>query len=139
VPNERRTYTQPRRINAVSVSLMLLFLAAGYFAFACWPVIALNADVKNVLEDALPLLYRANLLQEPDSTTGSEQLRQVVLEKLTAVGVPDPETALTITRDSHTVALAVKIATAIDLKVIRKKIPVALNPRVETTAERVSF
>lgn len=139
VSNERRTYTQPRRINVVSVTLLLLLAAAVYVGLAAWPVITLNADVKTVLEDALPRLYRTNLLPEPESSLGGEQVRQAVIEKLGALGIPDPETALTITRDARTVAIAVKTTTAIDLKLVRKKIPVTLSPRVETSAERVSF
>ena len=137
--NPNRTFKQPRRINAVSVTLLLLLAGAGYVAFSAWPVVALNADVKNVLEDALPRLYRANLLPEPESTIGSEEVRQLLIEQLQALAVADPETALTIARDARRVAIAVKVETVIDLKAIQKKFPVTLNPRVETSAARVSY
>ena len=139
MPNDARTYKQPRRINAVSLTLLALLAAAGYVGYASWPVVSLNSEAKNIIEDALLPLYRANLLPEPDSTVGSDQVRQVLIEKLTAAGVPDPDATLTITRDARVVSIALKIATAIDLKLIKKKIPVALNPRVETNAERVKF
>jgi hypothetical protein len=133
------TYKQPRRINAVSVTLILLLVAAGYVGYSAWPVVALNADVKSVLEDALPRIYRANLLPEPESTTATDEIRQSLIEKLTALGIPAPESALAITRDARTVAITVRLATEIDLKFVHRKIPVSLNPRVATSAERVSF
>ena len=139
VPNEARTYKQPRRINAVSMTLLVLALAGGYVTFAAWPVIALHADVKNALEDALPRLYRANLLPEPDSSTVDNELRSGLIDQLTTLGVPDPAAALTFTRDTQKVAITVKLAATIDLKLIGKKVPVTLNPSVETSAARVSY
>ncbi|MEO7669186.1 MAG: hypothetical protein ABIW57_07590 [Polyangia bacterium] len=137
--NSSRTYKQPRRFNVVSFALVLVLAAAGYVAFAAWPVYTLNSDLKNVLEDALPRLYRANLLPEPESTISSDQVRQSLVEKLTALGIAEPDSAMTITRDSRTVAIAVKLDAVIDLKLINKKIPVPLNPRVETSAARVAY
>jgi hypothetical protein len=46
---------------------------------------------------------------------------------------------LTMTRDSKLVAISVRLETAVDLKVLGKKIPLTLNPRVETSASRVSY
>lgn len=137
--NASHTYKQPRRFNAVSLTLFLLLAAAGYVAFAAWPVMALNSDAKDVLEEALPRLYRANLLPEPESTISGEEVRQQLIEKLGALGITDAEAAMTITRDTRIVAISVKIDAALDLKLINKKIPVPLNPRVETNAARVTY
>ena len=123
----------------MSVTLLVLLAAAGYTAFSAWPVFTLNADVKSVLDDALPRLYRANLLPEPESSESADQIRQDLVEKLTAIGIAEPETALAITRDTRTVAITTKIVTAIDLRLINRKIPVTLHPRVETSAERVAY
>ena len=75
--NASRTYTQPRRINAVSVTLLLLVAAAGYVAFSAWPVVSLYSDVKTTLDDALPRLYRANLLPESEAAIGTEEVAVV--------------------------------------------------------------
>ena len=137
--NETRRYRQPRRINAVSVALLVLLAVAGYTAVSAWPVVALNTEIKNLLGDALPRLHRANLLPEPESTIGADQIRLDLVGKLTSLGIANPEAALTITRNTHVVAIVTRIDTEIDLKLIRRKIPLTLNPRVETTAERVSY
>jgi hypothetical protein len=134
-----RGYRQPRHLNVVSISLALLLAVAGYAAYVAWPVISLNADVRSALDDVLPKIYRANLLPEGESAVAADEARRRLVEQLTTLGVPDPEAALTITRDSKVVAIAVKVDTAVDLKVIGKKIPVTLNPRVETGAARVSY
>jgi hypothetical protein len=139
VPDQTRKYKQPRRINAVSVVLVLLLVGAAYVAFSSLPVYTLYSNVKNELEDALPRLYRANLLPEPESTVGVDEIRRGLIERLTALGVANTESALTITRDARVVALGVDFGTHIDLKLVGKKIPLTLHPRAETGAERVSF
>ena len=133
------TYKQPRRLNFVSVTLVLVLAAAGYAGVSTWPVLSLNADVKNALADALPRIYRANLLPEPDSTVATEEVKQALITQLGALGVGQPEAALAIHRDTRTVLIEAHLATAIDLKLLGKKIPVTLNPRVETSAERVQY
>jgi len=134
-----RRYQQPRRLNVVSVSLLVLLLIAGYVGYSAWPVILLNADVRSAIEDVLPQLYRANLLPEPESTVATDEARRVLVGKLTSLGVANADAVLTMTRDQKLVAIAVKLDTAIDLKVVGKKFPLTLNPRVETSAARVSY
>jgi hypothetical protein len=134
-----RGYRQPRRLNVVSISLVLFLAVAGYAAFAAWPVISLNADVRSALDDVLPKIYRANLLPEGESAVAVDEARRMLVDKLTTLGVATPDAALTITRDTKVVAISIKVDTAVDLKVIGKKIPVTLNPRVETSAARVGY
>ena len=117
----------------------LFLVVAGYAAYAAWPVISLNADVSSALDDVLPKIYRANLLPEGESAVAADEARRLLVDKLTALGVTNPDAALTITRNAQVVALSVKVETAVDLKVIGKKIPVTLNPRVETSAARVAY
>lgn len=137
--NGPRSYRQPRRLNPVSISLLLFLAIAGYLGFAGWPVIALNANVRSVMEDALPKLYRANLLPDTEAAMAADEARRVLVERLTALGVANADGVLTMTRDSKTVAIAVRLDTAVDLKLVGKKIPLTLNPRVETSAARVSY
>ena len=134
-----RGYRQPRRLNAVSISLVLVLAVAGYAAFAAWPVISLNADVRSAMDDVLPKLYRANLLPEGESAVAADEARRRLVESLTTLGVANPDANLTITRDAKVVAISVKLDTVIDLKLIGKKIPLTLNPRVETSADRVKY
>ena len=54
-------YKQPNAINGVSIGLVVLVAATVWIGLSAWPVIALNSNVKNELNDALPRIYRANL------------------------------------------------------------------------------
>jgi hypothetical protein len=132
------TYRQPRALNLVSATLLLVAAALGYVGYAAWPLVALNADLKNVVEDAVPRLYRANLLPEPESSQSAEQLRQAVVEQLTRLGIENAESALSLSRDEHRVAVALRIRRALDLKLIHYSIPITLHPSAATSAARVS-
>lgn len=134
-----RGYRQPRRLNAVSISVVLVLAVLGYTAFVAWPVIALNADVRSAMDDVLPKVYRANLLPEGESAVAADEARKLLLDKLTTLGVANPDTALSITRDAQTVAISVRLETAVNLKLLGKKLPLTLNPRVETSAARVAY
>lgn len=134
-----RSYRQPRRLNVVSIALVVLLVIAGYVGYSAWPIILLNADVRSAMDDVLPKLYHANLLPEPESTVAAEETRRALVERLTALGVVNADGVLTVTRDQKLVAIAVKLDTAIDLKLVGKKIPLSLNPRVETSAARVTY
>lgn len=132
-------YRQPSGLNLVSVTLLLVLAAVGYAGYAAWPVIALDAGVKSVIEDALPRLYRANLLPEPEATLGAEQVRQSVAEELTRLGIDDAAAALSMSRDTERVVLAVTLHRVIELTPIHQRIPITLTPRVTTSAARVSY
>lgn len=134
-----RSYRQPRRLNFVSITLLLFLAVAGYVGFAAWPVLSLNANVRSAMDDALPKLYRANLLPDTEGATVADEARRMLVEKLAALGVADADGVVTMSRDQKTVAIAVRLDTAIDLKLVGKKIPVTLNPRVETSAARVTY
>lgn len=134
-----RSYRQPRRLNPVSVTLLVFVALVGYLGYVGWPVIALHANVRSAMEDALPKLYRANLLPDTEAAIAADETRRVLLEKLAALGLANAESVLTMTRDSKTVAIAVRVDTALDLKIAGKKVPLTLNPRVETSAARVSY
>lgn len=133
------TYKQPRAINAVSLTLFAIVGLAGYAAFAGWPILTLNADIKSAMEDALPRLYRANLLPEPESTTAADQIRQSLTEQLTQLGIEQADAMLHVVRDSTSVAIDVNVVRSLDLKWLHLKFPVRLHPHVETSAARVSY
>lgn len=132
-------YKKPRRINGVSVSLFLFFAAAVYAAVCAWPVIAQRADAQNALEDALPKVYRANLLPEPEATVAASRVRDTLVERLGTLGIPEPEKALTVKRDTAVVALDLDWAAKVSLVGTTHAFPIKLHSHAETSAARVSF
>jgi hypothetical protein len=133
------TYKQPRRINVVSVLVVLAVLAAGFVGYRAWPVISLRADVKDAFLDALPRLYRANLLPEPEASVAAAEVRKTVVDKLATLGIADAERALSIGRSAEEVAITIELRTAIDLGPVGPRVPVSLSPRAATSAARVSY
>ena len=133
------TYKQPRRINVVSLTLAALLLVASYVGYRAWPVVSLRADVKDVMDEALPRLYRANLLPEPDSTIAAEEVRTNLIEKFVVLGIGEPDKALTFSRDPQEVAITVRIVATMELPAIGRRFPVTLAPRVHTSAARVVY
>jgi hypothetical protein len=130
-------YKQPSRINAVSITLFVLLMALIWVGYGAWPVIALNANVKNELEGALPRAYKANLLPEPTATEVTTRTHDELLAKLKDLGVED--VTVTIDRDQKTVSIEARYKNSIVLKGLDKKYEVNLSPRVKTDAGRVDW
>lgn len=132
-------YKKPRRINAVSVSLFLIVAASAYAAVCAWPIIAQRADAQNALEDALPKVYRANLLPEPEATVAASRVRDMLVERLGSLGIPDPDRALEVKRDNAIVALDLDWPAKVSLLGTTHSFPIKLHTHAETSAARVSF
>ena len=86
-------YKQPNAINGVSIALVVLVAATAWLGVSAWPVIALNSNVKNELNDALPRVYRANLRDEPGATIETTRLHDELEAKIRALGVDDGKLA----------------------------------------------
>jgi hypothetical protein len=132
-------YKQPNAINGVSIGLVLLVAATGWVVLSAWPVIALNSNVKNELNDALPRVYRANLRDEPGATVETTRLHDELEAKIRALGVDDGKMAIEIGRSPKTVSIDVRYQATVHLMWLTKTRVVALHPRVETDAARVEW
>lgn len=132
-------YKQPRAINGVSIGLVVLVAATAWLGVSAWPVIALNSNVKNELNDALPRLYRANLRDEPGASTETTRLHDDLEGKIRAMGVDDPKLAIDIGRSQKSVSIEVRYQATVHLIGLTKPRVVALHPRVETDAARVEW
>jgi hypothetical protein len=132
-------YKQPKRINAVSVSLLLIVLGGGWLGYNAWPIISLNGNVKNELGEALPRVYKANLLPEPTSSETVARIQEELLDKLKKLGVDDPKAEVVIDRTKEKVTVQAKYTSVLLLKGLDKTYELALNPKVETDAARVDW
>jgi len=132
-------YKQPSSLNGVSIALVLLVGLTAWLVISAWPVIALNSGVKNELGEALPLIYRANLRDEPGATVETERLHDELEAKLRALGVTDPKLVVEIARSPKTIAVEARYHASATLKGLGKSHTFALHPRVETDAARVEW
>ncbi|HEY2900962.1 MAG TPA: hypothetical protein VGL59_10330 [Polyangia bacterium] len=131
-------YKQPRRLNTVSVTLFLFMGALAWLGISAWPLIALNANVKNEIGEALPRAYKANLLPEPTSTEGIARIHDELVESLKKMGVTDPKLQVSITR-AKTISVEARYKATLALKGVDKTYDLDMNPKVETDAARVEW
>lgn len=132
-------YKKPSRINAVSISLLLVLAALGYVAHSIWPVLSLRAKVKGELQDALPQLYRWNLRPEAQARPEIIRLRQVLTARLATIGVKDKKLELVIKRDKQLVSIEARFSADATFPVLEKTMRFDLAPKVQTDAARVEW
>ena len=132
-------YKQPRRINAVSISLLLIVCAGGWVGYSAWPIISVNANVKNELGEALPRVYKANLLPEPTSTDAITRVHDELMSKMKKLGVDDPKVEVIISRSKEKVSVEARYTAILTLQGIDKTRPLTMSPKVETDAARVDW
>jgi hypothetical protein len=89
------TYGQPRRLNAVTVLMLLVGLAAGYWVWRFFPAYFDAWSVDHLLSEAASATYRLNRLNEPER---GKQL-QALLDKTRADivkqgNITDPDLAI---------------------------------------------
>jgi hypothetical protein len=85
-------YGQPKRINAVSITLALIALAGGYWLWRFFPVYFDAWSVDHILKESASQTYQANRLTEAQRM---EQLKEIVDKARTKivkqVEIRDPE------------------------------------------------
>jgi hypothetical protein len=138
-PRRQVEYRRPRRINGVSVSLVVVLAAAAYTLYSLWPVFTLRAAVKNELADALPQLWRLNLRPSDDAGPELVSLKQAVLSRIRGAGVKDKKLELVVQRGKEKVAIEAHFTATAVFPVWDKRVPVSCSPRVETDAARVEW
>jgi hypothetical protein len=136
----RRTeYRKPRRINAVSVTLMLMLAATVYVVYCTWPVLMLRLRVKSELEDVLPNFWRVNLRPDDYAKVEIPKMKKALMEKLPKIGVRDKKTELIFERGKKRVAIEARFAASAYFPVLNKTKVFRLSPRAETDAARVEW
>lgn len=143
IPPPQRTrpteYRKPRRINSVSVTLLLLAGLAGYVVFSLWPALTLRLRVKSELEDVLPNFWRVNLRPEDYARVEIARMKRELLLKLPQLGVRDKKVELLFERGKKRVAIEARFSTTITFPGLKKTQELQLAPRAETDAARVDW
>jgi len=141
-------YKKPKRINRVSVTFFLIFCGMVYVGYSFWPVLALRANVGAVLDDFVPLLYRANIVPEPQRTERIAGLKGDVIKKVKAVpGLHDPKFVVTVRADrlddkkkgEKIVKITVEYHTFVVFEGIDKTYPITIGVSSQTDAARVDW
>jgi hypothetical protein len=132
-------YKKPRAINTVSIAMVLFLGVAVYFVIYAWPVYSLSSRAKGVLLDSLPMLWRANLLNETTAIFMINDLKKNVPVALRKAGVKDPNLKLVFSRNKNEVSIEAQFTASAFFPVIDKTIEFHLSPRAVTDAARVEW
>jgi hypothetical protein len=136
---QRTTYKQPRRLNVVSIIMLILLGIAVYLAFYSWPVLVLRLRAKGAIEDMLPILYRANLRGEQYAISEIARIKKELTEKLVKEGVKDKKLEIVVQRSPKLVAIEAHFTALARYPGIEKTYLFHLTPRGETDATRVDW
>lgn len=141
-PPQRRgptEYRQPKKINPVSITLLLIVSAIAYVIYSVWPVVTLRLRVKSELEDTLPNFYRVNLRPEDYARTEIARMKKELLAKLPKIGVKDKNLEVIFNRGKKRVSIEARFSTTVTFPVLNKTRTFQLAPRAETDAARVDW
>jgi hypothetical protein len=101
------TYGQPRRLNTVTMFMILLGLAAAYWVWRFFPAYFDGWSVDHVLKEAASKTYRINRIPEPARTKQLTDLVEATkseIRKQANVTDPDLEVSLDIEGDKAAVS-----------------------------------
>lgn len=86
------TYRQPRRFNSVTITMLLMLAAGGYWMWLFFPVYWDAWTVDHQLREGASALYQLNLLNEPERTESMRKMLQKVrAECVRLANITDPD------------------------------------------------
>jgi hypothetical protein len=132
-------YKKPRAINSVSIAMLLMAGLLAYLLVALWPVYTLSSRAKGVLEDALPVLYRANLLPQNVADGMVAKMKVSIPADIRKAGVTDKKLEVIFSRSKKEVAIEAHFKVTAFFPVIEKHWQFELSPRVVTDAARIEW
>jgi hypothetical protein len=103
------TYGQPRRLNTVTITMLVMALAAGYWLWRFFPAYFDAWTVDHLLKEAASATYKLNRLSEPGRT---KELKALVdktradIQKQANVTDPDLDVTLDISDDGNDCAVS---------------------------------
>jgi hypothetical protein len=101
------SYGQPRRLNAVSITMILIGLAAGYWVWRFFPAYFDGWSVDHVLKEAASKTYRLNMLGEPGRSQALKELVDKTRADIMKQGnITDPDLVVNLDLDGNNVAVS---------------------------------
>jgi hypothetical protein len=101
------TYRQPRRLNIVTLTIMLFGAIAGYWMWRFFPVYFDAWTIDHVLKEAATSTYKISRLNEPEK---SKELKALVdrtrAEVIKQGNVTDPDLTVNLDLDGNTVVVS---------------------------------
>lgn len=100
-------YGQPKRLNVVTVTMLLLLLAAGYWMWRFFPAYFDSWSVAHILRESVAEVYKASRLNEASRGQALQEIVDRAITKIrspTRVGITDPDLVVNLEIDPDTQA-----------------------------------
>ena len=136
-PRQQVQYQKPKRINVVSVTMLLMLAASIWVGMSAWPLLVLRSNVKNEIEEVMPRFWKLNLRTEAQAREELIKLKRHLTERIRKVGVTDDKLQLVFDRNKKRVAITAHFKTVGQLQGWKRQFVLRFAPRAETDAGRV--
>ncbi len=99
-------YAQPRRLNAVSIALLLMMAAAAYWFWRFFPAYFDGWSVDHILRESAAATYKVVRLNEPARTKTLKAIVDKAREDIAKkANVTDPDLVVNLNVDEHTATM----------------------------------
>lgn len=130
----------PRRFNTVTVIMLLMTAAAGYWLWRFFPVYFDGWSVDHVLKEAASKTYRMNQLKEPERTKALTELVDKTRADVIKQGnVTDPDLKVNLDIDGDNAAVSADYSVVVTHPVINKTTTLHFHKSETANIKRVNW
>lgn len=130
----------PRRFNSVTVIMILMMAAAGYWLWRFFPVYFDGWSVDHVLKEAASKTYRMNQLKEPERTKALTELVDKTRADVIKQGnVTDPDLKVNLDIDGDNAAVSADYRVVVTHPVINKTTTLHFHKSETANIKRVNW
>jgi hypothetical protein len=137
---ERVEYGKPRRLNSVSVTMILIALAGGYWMWRFFPAYFDGWTVDHILKESASEVYRANRLNEPERTTELTSIvnkaKQHIREQ---TSITDPDLTVTMNILENDASMSAEYLMVITHPVTSKTTTLHFSKREHANIKKVDW
>lgn len=130
----------PRRFNTVTMMMLLLALAAGYWVWRFFPAYFDGWSVDHLLKEAASKTYKLNQRQEPDRTKLLTELVDKTRADIARQGnVTDPDLKVNLDIDGENVAVSADYTVIVTHPFINKTTTLHFHKSETANIKRVNW
>jgi hypothetical protein len=130
----------PRRLNAVSVTLLLIALGAGYGLWRFFPAYFDSWTVEHTLKDAANQTYAVARIAEPGRSKQLKVIADKARADIVRLGhVEDPDLEVNLDLDGNDVAVSADYTVVVTHPYINKTTTLHFHKREKANVKRVEW